>query len=158
MQVHEVVKNNFIISTDKNKLNVDYIHNYLCNESYWAKNIPSAIVKKSIDGSLCFGLYKTDGDKNIFDRQIGFARVVTDYATFGYLADVFVDEKFRNQGLAKWMMEEIMKHENLQGLRRWMLATLDAHTLYAQFGFLPLDKPERIMGFKPFEEYPKDNS
>ena len=158
MQVHEVVKNNFIISTDKNKLNVDYIHNYLCNESYWAKNIPSAIVKKSIDGSLCFGLYKTDGDKNIFDRQIGFARVVTDYATFGYLADVFVDEKFRNQGLAKWMMEEIMKHENLQGLRRWMLATLDAHALYAQFGFLPLDKPERIMGFKPFEEYPKDNS
>lgn len=158
MQVHEVIKNNFIISTDKNKLDVTYIHNYLCNESYWAKNIPSAIVKKSIDGSLCFGLYKTDGDKNIFDRQIGFARVVTDYATFGYLADVFVDEKFRNQGLAKWMMEEIMKHENLQGLRRWMLATLDAHTLYAQFGFLPLDKPERIMGFKPFEEYPKDNS
>lgn len=158
MQVHEVVKKSFIISTDKSKLDVTYIHNYLCNESYWAKNIPTAVVKKSIDGSLCFGLYKTDGNKNIIKTQIGFARVVTDYATFGYLADVFVDEKFRNQGLAKWMIEEIMKHENLQGLRRWMLATLDAHALYAQFGFLPLDKPERIMAFKPFDEYRKGNS
>lgn len=158
MQALNVIKNNFFISTDKNKLDVTYIHNYLCNESYWAKNIPIAIVKKSIDGSLCFGLYKKDEDKNVFNRQIGFARVVTDYATFGYLADVFVDEKFRNQGLAKWMMEEIMKHKNLQGLRRWMLATRDAHTLYAQFGFLPLDKPERIMSLKPFEEYPKGNS
>ncbi|HQW84624.1 MAG TPA: GNAT family N-acetyltransferase [Ferruginibacter sp.] len=158
MQVHEVVKDDFIISTNKNKLDVNYIHNYLCNESYWAKNITKSIVKKSIDGSLCFGLYITPGDTNKYNKQVGFARVVTDYATFGYLADVFVDETYRKKGLAKWMMEEIMKHKNLQGLRRWMLATRDAHTLYAKFGFLPLDKPERIMGFKPFEEYPKGNS
>ena len=88
-------------------------------------------------------------------RQVGFARVVTDYATFGYLADVFVIKEFRGKGLAKWMMEVIMGHPDLQGLRRWLLATKDAHGLYAKFGFLPLDKPERIMGFKSFEEYPK---
>lgn len=156
MQAHEFVKDSFIISTNKNKLDVAYIHHYLCNESYWAKNIPVSIVKKSIEGSLCFGLYQTTN--NAVTRQVGFARVITDCATFGYLADVFVDEKLRSLGLATWMMEVIMNHENLQGLRRWLLATKDAHALYAKFGFLPLDKPERVMGFKPFEEYPKDNS
>ena len=165
MKIQEAVKNNFIISTDKNKLHVGFIHNYLCNESYWAKNIPVAVVKKTIDGSCCFGLYKTKHmESNAIekklpgDKQVGFARVVTDYATFAYLADVFIVEEYRGKGLATWMMEEIMKHKDLQGLRRWMLATRDAHGLYAKFGFLPLDKPERIMGFKPFEEYPKTNS
>ena len=91
-------------------------------------------------------------------RQVGFARVITDYATFAYIADVFILDEFRGRGLSKWLMKEIMKHPDLQGLRRWMLATRDAHGLYTQFGFLPLDKPERIMGLRPFEEYPAINS
>ena len=157
MNIHETVKNNFVISTDKNKIHVGFIHDYLCNESYWAKNIPVEVVRKSIDGSCCFGLYKIANKENNAIAQIGFARVVTDYATFAYLADVFIVDGYRGKGLATWMMEEIMKHPGLQGLRRWMLATRDAHGLYAKFGFLPLDKPERIMGFKPFEEYPKTN-
>ena len=169
MKIYEAIKNEFVISTDKNKLDIQFIQNYLSTESYWAKNIPVETVKKSIDGSCCFGLYVNEnvsaasqtlraGSQNAVRKQVGFARVVTDYATFGYLADVFVIEKFRGKGLAKWLMEEIMNHEDLQGLRRWMLATKDAHGLYIKFGFLPLDKPERIMGFKPFEAYPQTNS
>ncbi len=151
MKIYEEEKNDFLISTDKTKLDIAVIHNYLGKESYWAKNIPIKVVKKSIKGSCCFGLYKN----NI---QIGFARVVTDHATFGYIADVFILEEYRGKGLSKWLMETIMIHPDLQGLRRWMLATKDAHGLYAQFGFLPLDKPERIMGLRPFEEYPAINS
>ncbi|MEO6252532.1 MAG: GNAT family N-acetyltransferase [Ferruginibacter sp.] len=155
MKIYEVAQNEFMMSTDKKKLDIHFIQNYLCNESYWAKNIPPATVVTSIEGSLCFGLYVYDNE-NI--SQVGFARVITDHATFAYLADVFIIEKFRGNGLSKWMMKEIMDHPELQGLRRWLLATKDAHGLYAKFGFLPLDKPERIMGFKPFEEYPKTNS
>jgi len=163
MKICEAVKDEFIISTDKSKLDIQFIQNYLGNESYWAKNIPVETVQKSIDGSCCFGLYINENDlqatqKFAATKQIGFARVVTDHATFAYLADVFITEKYRGKGLAKWLMEIIMQHPGLQGLRRWMLATKDAHGLYAQFGFLPLDRPERIMGFKPFEEYPKTNS
>lgn len=151
MKIYEIKKNDFFISTDKSKLNIAIIHNYLSKESYWAKNIPLRIVKKSIKGSCCFGVYhKKD--------QVGFARVVTDHATFGYIADVFILDKYRGKGLSKWLMTVIMDHPGLQGLRRWMLATRDAHGLYAQFGFLPLDKPERIMGLRPFEEYPALNS
>lgn len=148
IKIYEAVKNEFIISTDKLKLDVGLIHNYLAKESYWAKNIPLAIVKKSIRGSFCFGLYQNSA-------QIGFARVVTDHATFAYLADVFILDGYRGKGLGKWLIEEIMSHADLQGLRRWLLATKDAHGLYAQFGFMPLDKPERIMGLKPFEVYPE---
>ena len=151
MKIYEAKKNDFIISTDKTKLDIALIYNYLSKESYWAKNIPVKVVKKSIKGSCCFGLYKNK-------EQIGFARVVTDHATFGYIADVFILDEYRGKGLSKWLMETIMKYPNLQGLRRWMLATKDAHGLYAQFGFLPLDKPERIMGLKSFEEYPAINS
>ena len=151
MKIYVTVKDDFIISTDKTKLDIALIHNYLSKESYWAKNIPVKVVKKSIKGSCCFGLYKNK-------EQIGFARVVTDHATFGYIADVFILDEYRGKGLSKWLMETIMKYPNLQGLRRWMLATKDAHGLYAQFGFLPLDKPERIMGLRPFEEYPSINS
>lgn len=158
MKILEVNKNEFVISTDKIKLNLQLIHNYLYNESYWAKNISIATVKKSIDGSCCFGLYVNENINSLLDKQVGFARVVTDYATFGYLADVFIIEEFRGKGLAIWLMEVIMAHPDLQGLRRWLLATKDAHGLYAKSGFLPLDKPERIMGFKPFEDYPKTNS
>ncbi len=155
MKVYEITQNEFVISTDKSKLNVEVIHNYLCNESYWAKNIPVGIVKKSIEGSCCFGLFVNE---NAMLKQIGFARVVSDCATFGYLADVFVIEKYRGKGLSKWLMETIMNCPDLQGLRRWLLATKDAHGLYTKFGFSALDKPERIMGFKPFDEYPANNS
>ena len=122
------------------------VHHYLCNESYWAKNIPLGIVKKRIKGSVCFGLYH-------HEEQIGFARVITDRATFGYLADVFILENYRGRSLGKWLMEVLMGHPRLQGFRRWMLATRDAHGLYASFGFKPLDKPERFMRLSPFDEY-----
>lgn len=151
MKTPEVVKDDLLISTDKTKLDVALIHHYLCTESYWAKNIPIALVEKSIAGSFCFGIYHQEA-------QVGFARVITDHATFAYLADVFVLESYRGKGLSKWLMETIIGHPELQGLRRWLLATRDAHGLYAQYGFVPLDKPERIMGMKPFEEYPAINS
>ena len=156
MKIYVTLQNKFIISTDKSKLNISFIHNYLCNESYWAKNIPFETVQKSIEGSCCFGLFINE--ENLSETQIGFARVVTDYATFGYLADVFIIEDYRGQGLAKWLMGEIMNYPELQGFRRWLLATKDAHGLYLKSGFLPLDKPERIMGFKRFEQYPGTNS
>ena len=149
MEIYEAAKKNFTISTDPSKIDIAFVHDYLCNESYWAKNIPIDIVKKSIGGSLCFAVYH-------HDEQIGFARVITDHATFGYLADVFIAEKFRGKGLGKWMMECIVAHPELQGFRRWMLATKDAHGLYAQFGFKPLDNPERIMRWAPFDEYPEN--
>lgn len=161
MKIYETFNNEFIISTDKSKLDVDTIHNYLCYESYWAKNIPVELLKKSIDGSGCFGLYVKENPvlKQISaaGSQVGFARVISDYATFGYLADVFILDAYRGKGLSKWLMDTIMNCPDLQGLRRWLLATKDAHGLYTKFGFLPLDKPERIMGFKPFEEYPQNN-
>jgi GNAT superfamily N-acetyltransferase len=156
MKIFDALKNNFLISTNKNKLDVAVIHTYLSKESYWAKNIPLAVVQKSIDGSFCFGVYKKQNP----DVQIGFARVITDNATFGYLADVFILEQYRGIGLSKWLMHEIMQHENLQGFRRWLLATKDAHGLYEQFGFTLLENTGRLMGFKPFDEYPNktDNS
>jgi GNAT superfamily N-acetyltransferase len=131
-------KENFIISDEKEKLDAAYIHDYLSNQSYWAENIPLETVQKSIDGSICFGMYENEA-------QIGFARVVSDRATFGYLADVFIDANYRARGLSKWLMEVIMSYPELQGLRRWMLGTRDAHELYAKFGFEPLENPKRIM-------------
>ena len=130
-------KDQYTISTDKAKLDVPYIRNFLAR-TYWAENIPVEIVEKSIQGSLCFGVY--DGN-----MQIGFARVITDYATFGYLADVFIDENFRGRGLSKWLMEMIMGHPPLQGFRVWLLGTKDAHGLYEQYGFKALENPERMM-------------
>jgi N-acetylglutamate synthase-like GNAT family acetyltransferase len=136
----------FLYSSDKEKLDVNYIHHYLSEESYWAKNIPREIVQKSIDGSLCFGVYYQE-------KQIGFARVITDYATFGYLADVFIDKYYRGNGLSKELMKFIMKQDVIKKLRRFMLATLDAHGLYTQFGFESQEGNKRLMGIKFFEEY-----
>lgn len=136
----------YLISTDKSKLQLDYIHHYLSRESYWAKNIPIDIVRQSIEGSFCFGIYK-------HEKQIGFARVITDYATFGYLADVFIDKEHRGLGLSKELMKFIMAQESIKKLRRLMLATLDAHSLYAQFGFESQEGNQRLMGIKFFEEY-----
>jgi len=140
----------YSISTDKEKLQIEIIHHYLSVESYWAKHIPVEIVKKSIENSLCFGVY-------FKNEQIGFSRVVTDYATFGYLADVFILEAHRGKGLSKWLMEHIMAHQTLQGLRRFSLATRDAHELYRKFGFKPLAKPEAIMEIKHDNFYTPQN-
>lgn len=133
---YEERNDEFLISTDPSLLHVDIIHKYLSEESYWAQNIPIKVVRKSISNSLCFGLYEKE-------KQIGFARVVSDQATFAYLADVFILEKYRGKGLAKWLINTIQAHPGLQGLRRWMLGTRDAHSLYEQFGWTNLDEDTR---------------
>jgi N-acetylglutamate synthase-like GNAT family acetyltransferase len=143
-------KGSLFITTDKQKMDIDYIHRFLAKDSYWAENIPIEIVKKSIEGSMCFGVFESE-------KQIGFARVVTDKATFGYLADVFIDELYRGCGLSKWLMEIIMAHPELQGFRSWMLGTKDAHGLYAQFGFRTLDEPQRIMRKSNPDVYKKNS-
>jgi GNAT superfamily N-acetyltransferase len=140
----ESIKGEYTISTDNRKLDIAFIHNYL-STSYWAEQIPIATVTKAIDGSLCFGVYHGAKQTVPAVRQVGFARMVTDKATFAYLADVFIDEAHRGLGLSKWLVAAIMAHPDLQGLRRIMLATRDAHGLYAQFGFTPLINPERWM-------------
>lgn len=128
----------FTISTDKQRLQLDTIHKFLSEQSYWAQNRSILQTQRAIENSLCFGLYSPS-------EQIGFARVISDLATFAYLGDVFVLEEFRGRGLSKWLMETIVSHPDLQGLRRWLLATRDAHGLYSQFGFGPLRFPERWM-------------
>lgn len=138
--IYSVTTDNFLISTDPALLQVDVVHDYLSNHSYWAAKIPREIVVRAINNSLCFGVY--EGNK-----QIGFARTVTDMATFAYLADVFILPAWRGKGLSKWLMETIQGHPELQGLRRWMLGTRDAHGLYEQFGWSRLneDASSRIM-------------
>lgn len=126
------------ISTDKKKLNIELIHQYLSKESYWAKGRDIDIVKRSIDNSLCFGVFKNG-------KQIGFARVLTDYCVFAWLLDVFIIEKFRGKGYSKELMSAIMTHKKLQNLQRWGLVTDDAHGLYEQFGFKYLRKPQNMM-------------
>lgn len=129
-----------LFSTDKSLLDVKYVHQFLSGPSYWAAGIPLDIVQRSIENSLSIGIYAGD-------KQIGFARVITDLATFGYLADVFVDEAYRGKGLSKKLMEFILSFEELKLLRRMILATRDAHGLYAQYGFKPLALPDRFMEF-----------
>jgi len=130
-------KGKYFISTDKSKLDIKVIQDYL-SDSYWAKNRKLKTTKLTIKNSLCFGLY-------FINSQIGFARVVTDYATFAYLADVFILEEHRGKGLSKWLMEVILNYGEVQNLRRWFLATRDAHGLYEKFGFTNLREPEKIM-------------
>lgn len=143
-------KDDFTINTDKSILSLEYIHQYLSEQSYWAKGIPIDTVKKAIENSLCFGVYKGT-------QMVGFARVISDYATFAYLADVFIDEAFRGLGLSKWLMEAILAHPELQGLRRFMLATRDAHGLYRQFNFTELANPEYMLAIVNSDVY-KANS
>lgn len=130
--------NEFTISTDRNLLQTDAIHKFLSEESYWAQERTKEQTLTAIKNSLPFGVYKGE-------NQIGFARVVTDYATFAYLGDVYILEGFRGLGLSKWLMETIVSHPDLQGFRRWILATKDAHTLYEKFDFAALKFPERWM-------------
>ncbi len=133
------LKKGFKISTDKALLDFNMVYTYLSGESYWAKGIPEEKLHRAIENSLCFGVYS-------HEQQIGFARVITDNATFAYLADVFILNKFQGLGLSKWLVQTILSHPDLQRLRRWTLATVDAHGLYSQFGFEPLSNPERWMG------------
>ena len=134
-------ENDFEISTDKKRLDVAMIHVFLANESYWAKGIPVSVVKKAIKNSFCFGVYKED-------KQVGFARVITDFATTAYVGDVFILEPFRGKGLGKRLVKTIVEHPRLNGLRLWFLGTKDAHDLYRRYGFKKVaDTPimERLM-------------
>jgi GNAT superfamily N-acetyltransferase len=131
-------RDGYVISTDRSRLNIDLIHDFLSRTSYWAIDRARDVVQRSIDHSLAFGVYKGND-------QVGFARVVTDYATFAWIADVFVLPEHRGQGLSKWLMDVMLSHSQLQGFRRWVLATKDAHALYQRYGFIPLHRPERWM-------------
>ena len=131
-------RSEFLLSTDPARLNLDVIHAFLTT-GYWAKGIPREIVARSIEHALCFGVYDGGG------AQVGFARVISDFATVAYIGDVFVLDTHRGRGLGKWLMECITNHPALQGLRRWILTTRDAHGLYSQFGFTPVKYPERFM-------------
>jgi GNAT superfamily N-acetyltransferase len=136
--VHEVARRGeFSVSTDPQLLDLQVIHDFLSNRSYWAQGIPLETVRRCLEGSLCFGLYENNA-------QIGLARVVTDRASFAWLCDVFVLEKYRGRGFSKWLMECVMAHPDLQGLRRFILGTRDAQTLYTRYGFKPVD-PTRML-------------
>lgn len=128
----------YVIAIDSDRLQLDVIQKFLEEDSYWAHGRTVEQTQRAIENSVCFGLYHDE-------RQIGFARVVSDFATFAYLGDVFVLEEFRGRGLSKWLMETIISHPELQGLRRWVLATRDAHTLYEKYGFHALKFPDRWM-------------
>ena len=134
----EVRRGEFLISTDKSLLDIESVQRFLAEESYWARDRSLEQTITAIENSICFGLYTGD-------KQIGFARVVSDKATFAYIGDVYMIEEFRGQGLSKWLMEYIVNYPELQGLRRWVLATRDAHGLYRQFEFDELRFPERWM-------------
>jgi GNAT superfamily N-acetyltransferase len=136
--VVESRRGEFSISTDQAQLDLDVIHGFLTN-CYWAKGIPLDVVARSIEHSLCFGIYDGSG------AQVGFARVISDFSTIAYIGDVFVLDTHRGRGLGKWLMQCITQHPALQNLRRWILTTRDAHSLYAQVGFTPVKSPERFM-------------
>lgn len=134
---YELMRGEYKISSSREQLDIPAIHAFL-RTSYWSPQVPLAIVTRAIEHSLCFGLYHGP-------QQIGFARVVSDFATFGYLCDVYVLDSHRGHGLGKWLIESVKQHPQLQGLRRFMLATRDAHGLYEQFEFRPLANPARLM-------------
>ncbi len=134
----EWTKGDYTVSTVRGRLDLGLIHRFISEESYWGQGRSVEVVRRSVENSLPFGIY-------CGREQVGFARVVTDYATFAWLADVFVVEGHRGRGLSKWLMEVVLGHPELQGFRRWVLATKDAHELYRRFGFMDLKRPERWM-------------
>jgi GNAT superfamily N-acetyltransferase len=135
--IQEWRRREYTISTDGSRLDLDVVHGYL-KRSYWAEGVPLDVVRRSAENSLVFGVYKGA-------EQVGFARVVTDQATFAYLADVFILEEHQGRDLGKWLVETVLSHPDLQGLRRWMLATKDAHGLYRKYAFTGLGNPEIFM-------------
>jgi GNAT superfamily N-acetyltransferase len=137
MTFHELQRDGITISTDPSRLNLDTICGFLAR-SYWAQDRERQTMQRAIEHSLCFGVY--DGP-----RQVGFARVVTDYATFAWLADVYIDEAYRGRGLGQWLVETALGHPELESVPRWLLATRNAHELYRRFGFTALSAPERRM-------------
>ena len=141
----ETVRGEYLISTDPVRLDPVAIHAYL-TRSYWAEGIPLGTIKRALRNSLCFGLYH-------HDSQVGLARVITDHATFAYLCDVYVLETHRGKSLGKWLMECVMRHPGLGNLRRFSLATRDAHGFYRRFGFEPLTRPERVMEIRNDNAY-----
>ncbi|MDQ3908435.1 MAG: GNAT family N-acetyltransferase [Acidobacteriota bacterium] len=134
----EWTKDEYAISTERARLDLEIVHRYISEESYWGRGRSLEVVRRSVENSLPFGVYRGA-------ETVGFARVVTDYATFAWLADVFILTAHRGRGLSKWLMEIIISHPDLQGFRRWVLATKDAHELYRRFGFVELHRPERWM-------------
>jgi GNAT superfamily N-acetyltransferase len=152
MEIFERSRDNFLVSTDPGKIDLAVVHGYLSAESYWAKGIPTETVARALANSLCFGVYAqaTEGL-----RQIGLARVISDYTTFAYLSDVFIRPEYQGRGLGKWLISCVMAHPDLQGLRRWSLATRDAHGLYEQYGFTALKDPSRWMEYLPPVPYRK---
>ena len=151
MKHYELQKGSFTITTDKTRLDIHFIHSFLSDQSTWAKGIPLANVERSIQHALCFGVY--DGQ-----TQVGFARIISDFATIAYLGDVFIINSHRGLGLSKWLMEAIVSHPDLQGLRRWILVTADAHGLYEQYGFRKLANPDSYMELYDPAVYSKLNS
>lgn len=141
-------KDDLSISTDKTKLDIDSIHDFLSTKAYWCLNIPRETLERAIQNSLCFGVYQ-------HEKQVGFARVISDYATIAYLGDVYIAEDYRGQGLSKWLIETIMNHPDLQGLRRWILLTGDAHGLYRNFGWTDIADSTRWMEFHNKNVYSK---
>jgi GNAT superfamily N-acetyltransferase len=147
--VIELRRGEFVISTDRERLDLNVVYDFLTN-CYWAKGIPREVVARSIEHSVCFGIYDESQPlakdaRSGAPMQVGFARVVSDFATVAYLGDVFVLESHGGRGLSKWLMECVVQHPALQNLRRWILLTRDAHGLYSQFGFAPVRNPERYM-------------
>ena len=146
MKPYEIQEETLLISDDPARLNRELIHRFLSERSYWAQGVPAETVNRSLDHSLCFGVYQAG-------QQVGFARVVTDFATFAWLADVFVVEDKHGQGIGKKLVAAVVAHPRLQDLRRFMLGTRDAFGLYARFGFEPLAHPERFMEIRSGNSY-----
>ncbi|MGC4099942.1 GNAT family N-acetyltransferase [Ferruginibacter sp.] len=144
-----VQRGDFWLTTDKTKMDLQAIHQFLSKEAYWSKNIPFETVKNAAENSLNFGVFYKE-------QQVGYARIISDYATIAYLGDVYVLPAFRGNGLSKWLMEEVMQHPSLQGLRRWILLTGDAHGLYRQFGWKDIAAPDRWMEFHNKNVYTKE--
>lgn len=148
--IREYIADGFQFSTDKKLLDINYIQSFLSTKSYWAEGIPLVLVNNAINNSLCIGIFKEG-------RQIGFARIITDYTTFGYLADVFIDEAYRGKGLSKKLMQFILSFEEVKLFRRFILATKDAHGLYAQFGFTALKTPANFLEIHQPDLYKRIN-
>jgi GNAT superfamily N-acetyltransferase len=144
-------KEPYLISTDKSLLQVSRIHSFLSTKAYWCLDIPKSLVEKSISGSLCFGLF----DTSKANQQIGYARIVSDGASFAWLCDVYIEEEYRGKGLSKWLMGSVMAHPELKNLRRICLATKDAHELYKKYGFKVTETPQNWMEIKDNDLYKK---